>query len=140
MRPSVWAAAEIPLPYCLLSYRGGHYVRPRSVKRPCSAERDCAASGPTVRIRITAPQSMHRAFQELLRRILLQYVPAGMTIPVRWIAAEVASGDVIGENGFVLDEEPTGTLGQNSAIGHSRIGGRDRGRIGETGYSMGRLQ
>jgi phage tail-like protein len=108
--------------------------------RLCGDTGPLAAIVPTVRIRITAPQSMHRAFQELLRRILLQYVPAGMTIPVRWIAAEVASGDVIGENGFVLDEEPTGTLGQNSAIGHSRIGGRDRGRIGETGYSMGRLQ
>jgi len=108
--------------------------------RLCGDGNALASVIPTLRIRITAPQKLRSLFEDLLRRVLLQYVPAGMTLAIRWIATETASPDVIGDQGFLLDDFHPGTLGEDSAIGHSRIGGRDRGRIGEAGFDMGRLQ
>jgi phage tail-like protein len=108
--------------------------------RLCSDGNPLAAIIPTLRIRITAPQKQRQAFEDLVQRVLLQYVPAGVTLLIRWTAAEMASPDVIGENGILLDDFHLGVLGEDSAIGHSLIGGRDRGRIGDAGFAMGLLQ
>jgi len=108
--------------------------------RLCGDSNPLAAIVPTVRIRITAPQKMQKDRAELLQRVVLQYIPAGITLVIRWIAAEMVPQDVIGESGMVLDDFHSGVLGEDSAVGHSRIGGRDRGRIGEAGFDMGRLQ
>jgi phage tail-like protein len=108
--------------------------------RLCGDSNPLAAIIPTLRIHIIAPQKMQKALEDLLRRVLLQYIPAGITLVIRWAAAEMVAQDTIGENGIVLDDFHVGTLGEESAIGHSRIGGHDRGRIGEAGFDMGRLQ
>jgi phage tail-like protein len=108
--------------------------------RLCGDSNPLATIIPTVRIRITAPQKMHKALEDLLRRVLLQYIPAGISLVIRWVAAEMAPQDVITESGIVLDDFRLGTLGEDSAAGHSRIGGHDRGVIGEAGFDMGRLQ
>jgi phage tail-like protein len=108
--------------------------------RLCGDNNPLAAIIPTLRIRITAPQKMHKALEDLLRRVLLQYIPAGITLFIRWAAAEMAAHDVIGESGILLDDFHLSTLGEDSAVGHSRIGGHDRGRIGEAGFDMGRLK
>jgi phage tail-like protein len=108
--------------------------------RLCGDSNPLTAIVPTVRIRITAPQKMQKDLAELLQRVVLQYIPAGVTLVIRWIAAAMVPQDVIGESGMVLDDFHSGVLGEDSAVGHSRIGGRDRGRIGEAGFDMGRLQ
>jgi phage tail-like protein len=95
---------------------------------------------PKLQIRITAPQKSRRDLEEFLRRVLLQFVPAGVTIAIQWRTAETISSDVIGEYGIVLNAPHPGTLGLDSAIGYSRLGGRDRGKIAEIGFEMGRLQ
>lgn len=99
-----------------------------------------AAVVPTLRIRIAASRHAQKALEDLMLSVLEQYVPAGMTIVVRWRDASMISPDVIGENGITLDAPHTGALSRDSAIGQSRIGGRDRGRLGDTGFGMGRLQ
>lgn len=108
--------------------------------RLCGDGNPLAAIIPTLQIHIIAPQKLRQVFEDLLRRVVLQYIPAGIALLIRWSASETASPDVIGENGILLDDLHLGTLGEDSAIGHSRIGGRERGRIGETGFAMGRLQ
>jgi phage tail-like protein len=131
--PALLAGASLLTPTL-----GGKAVLGRA--RLCGDGDPLAAIVATLRVRITAPQKLRQMFDDLLRRVLLQYAPAGITLFIRWIATEIASSDVIGENGILLDDFHLGTLGEDSAIGHSRIGGRERGRIGEAGFDMGRLQ
>lgn len=112
------------------------------VGRAClgAAADPLAAIVPTLRIRIASSRKARKGLQDLMLRVLGQYVPAGMNIVVRWRDASTTDQDVIGEDGIALDGPHTGTLGRNSTIGQSQIGGRDRGMLGDIGFRMGRLQ
>jgi phage tail-like protein len=95
---------------------------------------------PTLRIRIAASRDAQAGLEDLMLRVLGQFVPAGLNIVVRWRDASMIVSDVIGEDGIVLDDPHIGTLGRDTTTGQSRIGGRDRGRLGDIGFGMGRLQ
>jgi len=95
---------------------------------------------PTLRIRIAASRDAQAGLQDLLLRVLAQFVPAGLNIVVRWRDASTIAPDVIGDDGIVLDGPHIGTLGRDTTIAQSLIGGRDRGRLGDIGFGMGRLQ
>ncbi len=99
-----------------------------------------ASIAPTVRIRIAASQDTQAALEDLIPRVVDQYVPAGMNVVIRWRDASIMPADVISGDGMLLDGPRTGTLGRDTAIGQSRIGGRDRGSLGDIGFGMGRLQ
>jgi phage tail-like protein len=99
-----------------------------------------AAIVPTLRIRIFAAQSTQNKLEDLLGRILLQYIPAGLNLSIRWRDIALVAQDILSEDGFTLDGPHVGSLGADATIGQSRIGGRDRGKLGDTGFGMGRLQ
>lgn len=112
------------------------------VGRAClgTANDPLATIVPTLRIRIAAPRKTQNALENLMLRVLAQYVPAGMNIVIRWRDASAIASGLISENGITLDGPHTGTVGTDSTIGQARIGGRDRGMLGDIGFGMGRLQ
>jgi phage tail-like protein len=99
-----------------------------------------AAVVPTLRIRIAASRDVQKALEELVPRVLVQYAPAGMNIVIRWRDSSLMAPEVIGEDGITLEGSHYATLGRDGSIGQSRIGGRDRGKLGDIGFGMGRLQ
>jgi phage tail-like protein len=102
---------------------------------PCEGSRPSPLDDivPTLALRVTATRQTHEQLHAVLERILVQYIPAGIRLRVRWHIA--APGPADGD-GLILDGNGPGTVGETSRIGRTVVAGRDSGRIDETGLEM----
>jgi phage tail-like protein len=91
---------------------------------------------PMLRISLTASREIQQALEKLLRRVLLQYIPAGVKLSIRWNVAGLEF-DEIEENGIVLDANGPGMIGRNSSLGRTVVGGRGGNKLGEAGLGIG---
>ena len=91
---------------------------------------------PTLRIRVWAAAGA-AGLGALARRVLLQYVPAGVRVILRWRDASLSPADRIGEDGLALDADGPGRVGQTSAIGRTILGGTRVTELNERGLEIG---
>jgi phage tail-like protein len=91
---------------------------------------------PTLRIGIAAPRGASSGLSALVERVVMQYVPAGIRVAIRWttIAPWLApEADDI----EVLDANSPGRLGDDSEIGRIVLSGRGAHRVDGAGLDLG---
>jgi hypothetical protein len=89
-----------------------------------------------LRIGIAAPRGASSGLSALVERVVMQYVPAGIRVAIRWttIAPWLApEADDI----EVLDANSPGRLGDDSEIGRIVLSGRGAHRVDGAGLDLG---
>lgn len=103
--------------------------------RLCCPPDPLAAIAPELRITVTASDDTRLKMESFIRRLLLQYVPAGVALSIRWRSP--GSDPTIGEDGLVLDDNLPRALGNQSRLGNTLVGGKNRGRLDDVGLTLG---
>jgi hypothetical protein len=105
--------------------------------RLCCGCDPLASLAPSLRIQVTAGRPVERALEHLMRGVLLQYVPAGVLLLVRWRIADLGAAESISAAGIKLDDNGPGRLGADSALGRTVVAGRAGNRLDEVGLEIG---
>jgi phage tail-like protein len=89
---------------------------------------------PLLIVTIDGDAAIKTANAPYLDDVIAQYAPVGVRHRVRWTANSARNADDL--DALVLDAKTPGTLGADSTIGRTVLGGRPRTEIG-TGFHMG---
>jgi phage tail-like protein len=103
--------------------------------RLCQATDPFDVIAPAVHIEIRASAETKRSIEGLLRRILAQYLPAGVATKIRWPSAPDFASAMSDGDHVVLDGEGLGRLGRDSDLGRTVLAGR-RGRLNDVGLGV----
>ncbi|MBX9718165.1 MAG: hypothetical protein K2X36_04900, partial [Microbacteriaceae bacterium] len=107
----------------------------------CNADRD-PLRGLVARLflTLTVPRTTRRTLEPLMAGLLAHYVPAGLPVVIAWHdqrSRPPGSDAAV----LVVDVDGPGILDEDTVLGRTALGGRDRGRVGSDGIRLGfRLQ
>jgi len=85
-----------------------------------------------LQITIAASPDLRKTLEPILGELLAQFLPAGMTVRVRWRPAAPGSSNTIGE-GFVLDDRGPARVGTDAPLGRRSLAGKPGARLDEPG-------
>ena len=92
---------------------------------------------PGLRVVLGADRLTRQALQDIVPRMLDQYVPAGLQLSLSWRVLPKVLLPGAEFDGMVLDANGPGALGEDSRLGRLVLGGKNANRIDDAGLGIG---
>jgi phage tail-like protein len=106
----------------------------------CPDEGPLANIAPCVVLKLAADTAVRKKIAAILESLIVQYIPAGVNVRIRWRGAGEQMAQVLDTPDWILDEDSPLVLGQGRKLGQALVGGRRRNRMSNGGFVFGELQ